>query len=276
MGSNLSLTAQHPHISESVRASFARLETRLAFDDAFPNAVGRTHYVNRAMSDSARDFGYTGLQERLDNDIRFARTLSVLPSQRISTFRGLVKKCTDTHVVAFFGLAQSPQCEEKVIWLLNHLTYIYPAEFGHGNVPWNKPYQNPSIVAVLRACFFTGASSFGIRNLGRFSSTLNTRPDEKEILMPMLALIGASIHASLSEWRSGIHKPTPFSSDSYADAYNEHVLLLKGILAKNGKAYHVMMHRLYQQSTGAHADHPALLAANHALAQVNIDDMDME
>ncbi|KAI0833352.1 hypothetical protein BC628DRAFT_1308004, partial [Trametes gibbosa] len=72
--------------------------------------------------------------------------------------------------------------------------------------------------------------------------------DENEIPMPMLALVGTALHASLNEWRSGSHKPSAFSSDSYGDAYNEHILLLQGIQLKNPRAYHVMMHRLYRHA----------------------------
>ncbi|KAH9846213.1 hypothetical protein C2E23DRAFT_696953, partial [Lenzites betulinus] len=72
---------------------------------------------------------------------------------------------------------------------------------------------------------------------------------EKEIPIPMLALVGAALHASVTEWRSGAHKPAAFSGDSYVDAYNEHVILLQGIQLKNLRAFHVMMHRLYRQAT---------------------------
>ena len=57
------------------------------------------------------------------------------------------------------------------------------------------------------------------------------------------------IHAALSEWRTGVHKPMAFSADSFADAYNEHITLLTGIKNKNVRAYHAMMHRLYREAT---------------------------
>ena len=85
--------------------------------------------------------------------------------------------------------------------------------------------------------------------------------------MPMLALVGAAVrhlrsiycpscansvntqlHASLSEWRTGVHKKGTFSADAFLDAYTEHVTLLTGIKTQNPRAYHTMMHRLYTEA----------------------------
>lgn len=40
-----------------------------------------------------------------------------------------------------------------------------------------------------------------------------------------------------------------FSADAFADAYNEHILLLTGIKNKNVRGYHAMMYRLYREAT---------------------------
>lgn len=84
-GGSLSLNAQHTHVSETVRASFARLETQLAFDNAFPDALGRARFVAKAMMDAARDLGHTDLQQLILNDANFTRALGSLVSR--SPFR---------------------------------------------------------------------------------------------------------------------------------------------------------------------------------------------
>lgn len=49
------------------------------------------------------------------------------PAQRISTFRGKVKKHTDGVVASTYGL--QPGDGAKVDWLDNKLTYIYPHDY---------------------------------------------------------------------------------------------------------------------------------------------------
>ncbi|KAI0827978.1 hypothetical protein BC628DRAFT_1418072 [Trametes gibbosa] len=79
-GGNLLLNAQHTHVSETVRASFARLEAQLVFDNAFPDALGRARFVAKAMMDAAQALGYTALYERILSDAAFTRTLGALVS----------------------------------------------------------------------------------------------------------------------------------------------------------------------------------------------------
>ncbi|KAI0373818.1 hypothetical protein BV20DRAFT_677628 [Pilatotrama ljubarskyi] len=230
------------------------------------------------MFDAAGELGFFGLQKRLSADKAFTRSLASIPNQRISTFRGVIKKSADANVAASYVLGQE-NCEDRVAWLLKHLTYIYPADFAsQAAIPWNKPYQHPGVFSTLRACFFNGTSSFAAKHVSEFVSTFTSRPDEKEVPLVMLALVGTAIHASLSEWKSGIQKPAAFSGDAFLDAYNEHILLLRGIKEKNPRAYHVMMHKLYQRASGVVSDQVGAShgSAGSALAQVNIDEMDID
>lgn len=59
-------------------------------------------------------------------------------------------------------------------------------------------------------------------------------------------LMFSKVHASLYEWNSGAFRPSAFSTDSYLDAYNEHVTLLTVIKENNVNGYHTMMHRIYR------------------------------
>lgn len=61
------------------------------------------------------------------------------------------------------------------------------------NVPWNKPFQHLIFDSLLRNCFFSGPHSLGVRYSDRFTSTFPQLPDEKEIPVPMLALVGAAV-----------------------------------------------------------------------------------
>ena len=61
------------------------------------------------------------------------------------------------------------------------------------HVPWAKPYLHPALVSVLHQCFFAGSGSIGSKHASRFTSSLAERPDEKEIPMAMLALVGTAV-----------------------------------------------------------------------------------
>ncbi|KAI1781974.1 hypothetical protein LXA43DRAFT_907163, partial [Ganoderma leucocontextum] len=99
---------------------------------------------------------------------------------------------------------------------------------------------------------------------------------EREIPMVMLALVGTAIHAALSDWKLGTHKPASFTADAYVDVYKEHMTLLQAI--KNGSlnSYHKLMHMLYCRATGAATPAPAAAAPGTALAHVDIQGMDVD
>ncbi|EJF55361.1 hypothetical protein DICSQDRAFT_176032 [Dichomitus squalens LYAD-421 SS1] len=100
---------------------------------------------------------------------------------------------------------------------------------------------------------------------------------EKEMPMAMVALVGAAIHAALSEWKTGVHKPKPFSADAVADAYNEHIILLTGIKNKNLRAYHAMMHRLYREASGiTPVPVQAIATGGDALEHIDFEGMDID
>ncbi|KAL1938986.1 hypothetical protein VTO73DRAFT_2203 [Trametes versicolor] len=92
----------------------------------------------------------------------------------------------------------------------------------------------------------------------------------------MLALVCTALHASLTEWKSGVHRPFPFSADAYVDVYNEHYTLIMGIRKKNARAYHTMMHRLFNVATGELPAAGAPAPGANALAQVDVDAMDVD
>ncbi|KAI1790825.1 hypothetical protein LXA43DRAFT_1014182 [Ganoderma leucocontextum] len=72
------------------------------------------------------------------------------------------------------------------------------------NAIWAKPCQNPAVTSMLRTCFFAAsATAVGNREEARCVSLCPDREDKHEIPMPMLALVGAALHSSLFEWRTG-------------------------------------------------------------------------
>ncbi|KAI0759462.1 hypothetical protein BD413DRAFT_617756 [Trametes elegans] len=280
-GAVLPLNSQDPRIRAVMRNTFPRLEAAVVFDNAFPDALGRTKSVVKSLINAAEHLNLPGLVTRLRMDAVFTRALTAIPNQRISTFRGSIKKATDAHVIAFYQL-NATTCSDKVNWLFNHLTYIYPHDYEKRTVPWSKPYQHPAVAAVLHACFWTGTQPFANRYPNEFTSSMLSRPLEREVPAPMLALIGAALHASLLEWKSGTHRAAAFSGDAFVDVYNEHCLLLAGIRNQNPHAYHTMMHWMYNHASGiwtptaSNAAEGAGGPTDNALAHVDINAMDVD
>ncbi|KAI0703891.1 hypothetical protein C8T65DRAFT_654546 [Cerioporus squamosus] len=276
----VNLTAQHVHMRKTVRAALPRLEAKLAFEDAFPDAITLAQNVHDTLVDVAHEFGYIGLEQALRNNEKVSGPISSIVKQRMSTYRGSVKKLADTHAAAYYQLKQG--CAPLVTHLFDHLTYNYPFNYDPNNnnihVFWNKPYGHEAYTAMLHASFFTGQNALGIKNASLFRSSLDTRPEEKEIPIPMLAFVGTAVHAAISEWRTGNHTHVTFSADAFLDVYNEHKILLNGIKSKNPRGFHSMMHRLYREASGAAATTTgaAITAANQALAFVDLAGMDSD
>ncbi|KAI0689213.1 hypothetical protein C8T65DRAFT_664229 [Cerioporus squamosus] len=276
----VNLTAQHIHIRQTVRDTLPRLEAKLAFDNAFPDTITLAQDIHRTLIEVAGESGYTGLVEALRTNKQISTPVATIVRQRMSTYRGSVKKAADSHAAAFYQLR--PGCGQLVTALFDFLSYSYvytwDAAKAKLDVTWHKPYGNEIYPAILHSCFFNGPTSLASKNAHRFVSSLDLRPDEKEIPIPMLAFVGTAIHAALSEWRSGTHAHVSFSADAFLDVYNEHKLILNGIKAKNIRAFHKMMHRLYREASGAAPtnDDAAAAAANEALDHVDFANMDVD
>ena len=58
-------------------------------------------------------------------------------------------------------------------------------------------------------------------------------------------ILTAQVCSTIDEWRTGRRLPVLFSSNSYTDVYNNHVVLLKSIMERNENAYHHLLRGLY-------------------------------
>jgi hypothetical protein len=77
------------------------------------------------------------------------------------------------------------------------------------------------------------------------------------------------LYAAIREWRTGIHQPTDFSTDTYMDVYDGHVNTLEHLCDEHPRAYHVMMGELYDLarcvSWMRYHDHSCEIIAVHRL-----------
>ena len=68
------------------------------------------------------------------------------------------------------------------------------------NITWSGPNKGPIVRHLLHLAFCNGPASIAAKNPDRFKSSMETMPQavEKEMPMPMVALVGAAVRASKS------------------------------------------------------------------------------
>ena len=239
-GGPLNISPQQPPVQATLHGANATVIKNVVFQNAFPDSFGRSKFVADALVEAATVHGYTGLVDRLTSDQPFLRSMSgvVGPSsplavplptacvnyfthqakQRISNFRGTIKKAAEGFVFGFYGVGTLPtaECADKVSFMLQNLTYVYPFVYevrpspnplalipsnyflnvlqpGKRSVPWAKPYAHPCVLALLTASFFQGPKSIAAKYPDLFPSSFIDRPHEHEIPPSMLALVGVAV-----------------------------------------------------------------------------------
>ncbi|KAH9997087.1 hypothetical protein BJV77DRAFT_923028, partial [Russula vinacea] len=66
-----------------------------------------------------------------------------------------------------------------------------------------------------------------------------------EVPIPMVALVGTALFASLYEWRTGEHRPIGFSANMFLNVYFGHINTIKHIEDNNNRVFHSMMSDIY-------------------------------
>ncbi|EED85125.1 predicted protein [Postia placenta Mad-698-R] len=233
-GNTLQLNNQHTRIQDVVHAAIKKVLIDICFDDAFPDVLMQSKHAQLTLVKCAQTLEYEDIQQRILDDMKYGRTLASLCTQRVSTFRSQVKSKCDAYSAAEFKFKLG--CGEAVKWLLHNFQYIYPHDTKH-----------PAIISSFRACFFTGPSGMGNKYPEPFTLSLPEKPDEKEMTIPLLALVATAEHALLTNWASGHFRPTDFKAAAYADAYGQHVILLNEIKKNSAARYHTLMRDLYNE-----------------------------
>ncbi|TBU21117.1 hypothetical protein BD311DRAFT_679317, partial [Dichomitus squalens] len=180
-GGILQLTTQDEDIRATVRQAIVDLDVWLSFHNSFPDALTRSREIANLLAQAAHSLGLPGLQTRLLTDSDFTRSLSGLVKQRMSTFRGNIKKLADSNVVAFFALT-------PVL-----ITFYQQEE--KKSVTWSGPNKGPIMRHLLHHAFCNGPTSIAAKNPDLFDSSMTQMPQakEKEMPMAMVALVGAAV-----------------------------------------------------------------------------------
>ncbi|KAL1940481.1 hypothetical protein VTO73DRAFT_9053 [Trametes versicolor] len=242
----LKLQDQHRRVYRVVKRSIAGLLHDVALRNAFPDGPqkhGQTVY--RSLVNSAAELGYGDILKRLKKQDEYAAELCKIPSQRIPTFRGQVRKLVEGQPCTAFGLKFGDKA--KGDWLQEGFRYIYPFDYETQTIKTNKPYSPPVFLETLRVAFFKRPSSLGFRLSKFFESSVPDKPDEKEIPAPMLALVATALHAAIEDCKHNLTQSRDFTANDYWNVYKDHIQELSTIRHSGPLQFHVLMHGFWRQ-----------------------------
>ncbi|KAH7904359.1 hypothetical protein BJ138DRAFT_1166647 [Hygrophoropsis aurantiaca] len=250
----VNLNAQKPHIQSMLRDSISELHKYILFENAHPSYKDKPKITaDLLLSATERTGACMDVRKRLKKDPKYVRALAAVPEGRVSTFRGAFLTAAMKHVMPSYGLRSGPELKKAVAALLENDTYIYPSdEKGQPNL--SKPLQNVAIVEVIKEVCFENDTCPGVKFHSEFSSTLDDRPDERELPPPIIALAATAVHAALLHL---VQPPTPtgakaakpdINSYFYAGIYAAHTEILTELFRQSERKYHVMMFQYYQDA----------------------------
>ncbi|CDO75133.1 hypothetical protein BN946_scf185010.g58 [Trametes cinnabarina] len=290
-GGKVSLKAQRPRVRAVARDAIGEILASICLKNASPEGPEKqNHFAKHALIASAGKLGFSDIVDRLKSDREYAKALGTILTQWVSTFRGRTKMITDPLVATAYNLESGD--EKRVEWLKDSLRYIYPGDFEvftrfscylptiltcwqKGTVEAQKAFSPPIFVRVLRSAFFNNSRSIGNALIEKFVSSDPSRPDEKELPAPMLALVSTAIFASIADYEFDVYDAAEFSADSFADSYAENMRLLEHIKMRGPKKYHLLMHHLLASIRGAHTHSIKMRArSSDPLGLINLDDME--
>ncbi|KAL1941439.1 hypothetical protein VTO73DRAFT_7256 [Trametes versicolor] len=250
-GPKLALGPQHRCVKIVAKRAINDVLIDVCLKNAFPEGPDKhNQFTHPTLIRVARDLEMHDIARRLKNDLTYSRYLGSIPAQRISTFRGKVKKHTDGVVASTYGL--QPGDGVKVDWLDDKLTYIYPHDYKSRKVDRHLPYQLPIFVQVMRAAWFSRPTAYGFKIIDRFTSSSLEAPREKEIPAAMLGLAATAVYASIVDFSASTYKARDFTGNEFADVYARNIRALQKIKDNDVGKYHVLMHGLFRTLCGSH------------------------
>ncbi|KAI0648458.1 hypothetical protein C8Q79DRAFT_906184, partial [Trametes meyenii] len=245
-GPKLGLGAQRPRVKAVAQKAITEVIADVCLKNAFPEGPEKHNgFTCPTLVRVATELGYNDIVRRLKTDKKYAHYLGSIPAQRISTFRGKVKRTvTDGIVATSYGL--QPGDNTLVEWLDEKLNYIYPHNYKNRKVDRALPYNPPIFVQVMRAAWFSRPQSYGFKIMDRYMSSSPEAPREKEIPAPMLALASTAIYASIVDYSASSYKAGDFTGNEFSQVYARNISVLQTIKDKKPNKYHVLMHNFFR------------------------------
>ena len=209
-------------IQTMLRKSILKLLGDLLFEDSFPDAEERTRMSRDAVVYAGREMKFDEVVHRLMNDVNYLNQLAKVVSRscpcdnhdcsdllqaenRISQYRGAIKKSSALHVIEAFGSLRGKP--NKVKALLDRKAYIYP--FKNGKVRTvliprlcglicsqpqrHKPYGNTIFPAILRDTIFKRPRAIGYKLKDRLFSSIKGTEHQPEVPPSMMSFLGTTV-----------------------------------------------------------------------------------
>ncbi|KIL54915.1 hypothetical protein M378DRAFT_18429 [Amanita muscaria Koide BX008] len=240
-GLDLGLSRQHFEIKLVVRRAIETITENIIFEDAFPSPAVRAVWIHKAliaatnfageMSSPAVRTRYDRIHSRIIQEHQFETELSTMIIPRMPLLRSQIKTLAVSNATKSYQLQGMDV--GGIASLVKDYKYIFPLG-RNNNVQGSKPYENVAIISTMRD-FLSHHSSISERFLAG-----------KDVLTPsIIALASTAVAAAIDEWRTGRHIVGTFTSNIYADVYNNHIAILVKIQSNNKQGYDALLRRLY-------------------------------
>ncbi|RPD72983.1 hypothetical protein L226DRAFT_524415 [Lentinus tigrinus ALCF2SS1-7] len=244
-GGRLRLKAQHPRVKLVAKEAIQETLTNICVINAYPEGPDKNDIFARdSLIRSAKALHDTEIAQRCKHDELYWRKLGTIPLQRISNFRGSIKKATDALVRRTYNLKQGDAM--KVLWLEEGLRYVYPHDYQKKTIVDTDAYSTHIFVEALTDALFASPRSHGYRIVSRFASSLADKADEKEIPAAMLALVATALYASIDDYRGFHREPCDFKSNIFLDIYRQNIMTLSQYKHDRPIKFHRLMHSLFR------------------------------
>ncbi|KAG1810330.1 uncharacterized protein HD556DRAFT_1302656 [Suillus plorans] len=134
------------------------------------------------------------------------------------------------------------------------------------------PFQAPAILDTIAEAFFVDDASVGVKFHEKLVSTVEDRPDERELPVAMVALAGTAVRSVIMQYSSEKYD-RDFNCELYSGIYKTLVGILNGIFDTSERKYHVLMNSVYKTVYGSKANVVCDLETDEALMFLDIDAM---
>ncbi|KAF8986201.1 hypothetical protein BDQ17DRAFT_1335651 [Cyathus striatus] len=258
----ISLLDQPQPFQDALKAAINIQTGDALFKTFFPDVGPTYRNFRKLLKGIAKQLNYPVLAERLGKDVSIGQEGGRVLNHHIGNMRGKSKAAVSSTVGAYYGieaLGTVAEQKELVMKILDDGDYVYPRT-ALGKLIDTKPYYHPCLISGIQKFFFLGScGTYAQRYRKRFKSSHSDYPSELELPLALVSIIATSIHASLEDWSTGVHRSTDFNYDLLEDIYNGHEEFFSGLHQDYPGKYHVLMHGLYKNcSSDAQSAAPAV------------------
>ncbi|KAJ3538665.1 hypothetical protein NM688_g6484 [Phlebia brevispora] len=197
--------------------------------------------IKAAESNDAMDIG-----DRIEEDRRYWAGLIAVGETQVGVIRGNLKKSANSFVASEYGLVPG-SAGPRVAVLLASCQWIYAGDVLK-KLEFGRPFDREIFPQLLVAHFFNGPNAIGSRLSVNFKSSLEGKPDEKEIPEAMLAVVSATVALSIADWTSGTFTAPKEYNTTLAERYFGDTMAEFGVMKKRSMTgYHRTMHGLWNR-----------------------------